>query len=761
MRLISQTTEKSATAMEQIRNFIETFDGKSLEEISDLEVEYTERILKEIADVSLEELIFVFRLVAAVVEDHSWSEAASELVLFLKLNFDSQKTPDHPSSNHLKPEAALELLRLANSITNCEFVLSGWNFFTQIGSVSRADLLLRNFQNRSKIRQNSYRKLQREIDLRLLGGPKTQRLLSSTVGFDLQAINEVNDRLTRNLSANLNAALDSMLAQKRNDLGIRSQFSMPMSTLEHAFQIDLVQANKIIEAFAYRPDPSTSVQKILDSWRAKPDALWGRVYVDGKTVHVLSAGLLGGESPRSAIETLLSQDEAAWAKYLKLRGDATEEFTSDVLKELLPGWDHSTNVYFVGAHGDVALNKDADLSNRSVSETFEIDHIARHGRFLIAIDAKSGSTARLRQSRTLGKFKSGLSSIVTKGDEQTLRICSLIKNHKGFWKGSTWVDLPEVLETFSLVVSLEDVGDIASQSAALADAQILQLENRLILVSLHDLLVIRDVRTEDFELIAYLRNRSNSDVWKFFAALEELDLFSYFLSSGLHVPPDPKFLSAKYLNYVSNPKAKRDYAEFEPRFLNDQLELFNVIFEPELHPNQDVQLSDLRARKSDLYTQVDTALAETFGLSAVNIRAELFTLSSDSWSEMAKSLKTIQASESSDHLRHTYVMEFYSRENALCLVFMVLGRSEKADEQVAWLEDYLRQRKYFMQATLALGCIFNSDLELKSVNLMDFQYEYDERLAAEVAGKPFRKAAPSLPPYAKRAGKQGKNKKRR
>jgi hypothetical protein len=43
MRLISQTTEKSATAMEQIRNFVETFDGKSLVEISDLEVEYTER----------------------------------------------------------------------------------------------------------------------------------------------------------------------------------------------------------------------------------------------------------------------------------------------------------------------------------------------------------------------------------------------------------------------------------------------------------------------------------------------------------------------------------------------------------------------------------------------------------------------------------------------------------------------------------------------------------------------------------------------
>lgn len=761
MRLISQTTEKSATAMHQIQNFIETFDGKSLKEISDLEIEYTERILKEIADVPIEELIFAFRLLAAVVENDSWSEAASELVLFLKLNFDSQKTSDHPSSNLLKPEAALELLRLANLITNCEFVLSGWNFFTQMGSVSRADLLLRNFQNRSKIRQNSYRQLQREIDLRIFGGPKAQRLLLSTVGFDLQTINEVNDRLTRNLSANLNAVLDSMMEQKRNVLKIRSQFSVPMSALEHDLQIDLVQANKIVEAFEYRPDPSTSVQKILDSWRARPDALWGRVYVDGTTVHLLSAGLLGGESPRSAIETLLSQDETKWAKYLKLRGDATEEFTSEVLQELLPGWHHSTNVNFVGAHGDVALNKDADLANRSISETFEIDHIASHGRFLIAVDAKSGSTARLRQSRTLGRFKSGLSSIVTKGDEQTLRICSLIKNHKGFWKGSAWVDLPDVLETFSLVVSLEDVGDIASQSGALADAQILQPENRLILISLHDLLVIRDVRTEDFELIAYLRHRSSSDVWKYFAALEELDLFSYFLSSGLHVPPDPRILSAKYLNYVSNPKAKREYAEFEPRFLNDQLELFNVIFEPELHPHQDVQLSDLRAGKSDLYTQVDAAIEETYGLSAVNIRAELLTLSSDSWSEIAKALQTIQASEKSDHLRHSYVMEFYSRDNALCLVFMVLGRSEGADEQVAWLEDYLIQRKYFMQATLALGCIFASNLELESVKLLDFQYEYDERLAAEVAGKPFRKAAPSLPPYAKRAGQQAKNKKRR
>lgn len=761
MRLISQSSEKSETAMDQIRNFIETFDGKSPEEISELEAEYAERILREIAGVPLEELIFVFRLLAAVIESDSWSEAASELILFLKLNSSPHGTSDPPSSNHLRPEAGLELLRLANLIVHCEFVLSSWTFFKQTGSVSRADLLLRNFQNRSKIRQNSYRKIQREIDLRVIGGTKVRNLLSSKVGFDLQTINAVNDRLTRNLTANLNDALDRVVASTSGHLKIRSQFSMTLSNLEKELQIDSVQLRKIIETFEYRPGSTTSVQEILVSWRAKPDALWGRVYVGGNTLHILSAGLLGGESPRSAIETKLSQDKASWAKYVELRGDATEELTSEVLSDLLPGWDHSRNVNFVGAHGDVALDKEADLSNRSLSETFEIDHIANHGRFLIAIDAKSGSTARLRKSRTLGVYKSGLSSIVSKGDEQTLRICSLIKKYKGFWKGTTWVDLPEVLETFSLVVSLDEVGDISSQSAALADAEILQPGSRLILISMHDLLVVRDVRTEDFELIAYLRNRSNPDVWKYFSALEELDLFSYFLSSGLHVPPDPKVLSSKYPNYVSTPKAKREYAEFEHRFLNDQLELFNVLLEPELHPEQDVQISDLRAGRSHIYAQVDTALAEIFGLTALNIRSELFTFSSDSWSEIGKALKTLQGLEESDHLPHSYVMEFYSRENAICLVFMILGRSEQMDVQLTWLEDYLRQRKYFMQATVALGCIFTSNLELESLKLLDFQYEYDESLAAEIVGKPFRKAASSLPPYAKRAGKRVKNKRSR
>ncbi len=755
MRFISQTPDKSTTAIGQIRSFIEKFDGKSLEEISAMQIEHVEKILTEIEGVPLEELIFVFRLLAGVIDHDTWSEAAAELVLYLKLNFEPLKDRHDSTNSHLTPDSALELLKQANAITNCEFVLSGWNFFTQMGSIGNADLLLRNFQTKSKVRQSSYRKIQREIDLRIIGSPKMQKLFSSTLGFDLQTINSVNDRLTQNLSANLNAAVASLIDPESENAQFQSEFSIPLSNLENALDLDSVQASKVIEAFEYIPSADTSVQGLLNSWRATPDALWGKVYVDGQSLHILSGGLLGGESPRSAIEKKLREDDVAWPKYAKLRGDSNEEFTSEVLKDLLAGWQHSTNVNFVGKHNGVSLNKAADLSNRELSETFEIDHIATNGRFLLAIDAKSGSTTRVRESRTLAKYKSGLSSIVTKGDDQTLRICSLVKENKGFWKGTTWIDLPEVLETFSLVVSLDDVGDIASQSDALADAKILQPDNRLILMSLHDLLVIRDVQTQDFEFIAYLRNRTNPDMWKHFSALEELDFFSYFLSSGLHVPANPKALSAKYPNYQSTPKAKREHAEFEPRFLNDQLELFNAFFEPELHPRQDIQMSDLRAKKSDLQIQVDTALAETFGLAAVNIRAELFTFSSDAWTEIAQALKTLESLEKTDHLRHSYVMEFYSQDNGICLVFLVLGRSEGSEEQITWLNEYLSQRKYFMQATVGLGCVFTPNLELDSVHLLDFRFEYDAVLAASIAGKPFRKAEPSLPPYAKR-GKKAK-----
>lgn len=131
---------------------------------------------------------------------------------------------------------------------------------------------------------------------------------------------------------------------------------------------------------------------------------------------------------------------------------------------------------------------------------------------------------------------------------------------------------------------------------------------------------------------------------------------------------------------------------------------------------------------------------------SLNARTELRGLLKAEWDNIAGIVDRLVDRSKLDGVSHTCALQYFTSSNSITLIVETSGSNRNG----MTLSQYVEERKYFTQSSLALGLSFSTSNELIDVVLTDGLHKVDIDLAAQVAGRKFKAMPTNVPPYARK-----------
>ncbi|WP_344836076.1 hypothetical protein [Kribbella ginsengisoli] len=403
-----------------------------------------------------------------------------------------------------------------------------------------------------------------------------------------------------------------------------------------------------------------------------------------------------------------------WEQYQAHRGKVLERRISENLARVIPdaeSWEGFE--YFVPANADEAAGVPSGYSKLVEGDLLVVkDDVA------LIVEAKAVALASKARAGSRGRLQSDLTRIITSAAAQARRLKSILERDGGFrTRGNDWVALPDVREIHTVAVSLDDLTGVATTSQELVDAGLLESVDVPWTVSLHDLQLICDLVDLPSEFLLYLRRRRDPETTAYYAAPDELDLFLYFLDTGLYVEPDPR-LVRKDLPYVkvrATDVKRRQRQRW--RYLTSRTDALDAWYYGELAGRSDVPKPTMsKAAMSGFIQKLEDAGAKAW----LSIGATLLSASGDVQEELVRAAEKLLATPDPTGRGRSMTTAIGStKQDAWVLVWV--GRPARQDPEMfaGRLGEYLRAKKYQLQ--IDRGCIFVFDESTKE--LVDVIYD--------------------------------------
>lgn len=699
-------------------------------------------------------MLTLLRVPLAFGPDDSSAHAAMELVISIAYwNLQHEIVNAEISREKFNP---LRALSQASEILTFEQVLT--QFVPQHSKESVHELLSRRKLEVLRIRQQTYLSLEFEINQNILNNELVEKLAIQHIGFTFDQLSSFRSAVVSIQQDQVEQMLYQWEEVKDTDptyLPKKSPFTISLKHLAQVARLDIAIVDRIADAFNVDIPQHHNARAAYEYWLANLDSIWGRLVRNGGEITILTFGEVGGDSYRKHFENAIKVTDA-WDAYEKVRSDSTERMAQEAFSNILDKWSMTPNLNYIGE-----LKGSKDLSRVSTFEakdtvTFELDILFTRESLALAVEVKSGDTVKAKSAGNPRRLRNGLDSTIISGDSQTFRFSQLLQHFGGYWSGRVWHDLGTIRESFSVVVSLDEIGGIASQSQALADAGLIDQSNRVWVISLHDLLVLREIKVTEVELCAYLRVRTSRLFWKYYSAMEELDFMAAFLRNGLILPPDIAALRKAHSQYSGPTKEqKRVFANFPRQVLGDQMGMINILLQPHIYPHQQASHLDLRSSDVPLRAEIINRLEAIFPDTSLNARTELTALIDDDWRGISNILDGLVRRTKQDGKTHTCALQYFSAANSLTIIIETQGGSNGPLP----LTQYVQERKYFSESTLGLGLSFSKSMELTDIVMLDSIHRIDSVLSKQVAQRNFKPMPKNIPPYARKT-KVRKRKKR-
>ena len=219
------------------------------------------------------------------------------------------------------------------------------------------------------------------------------------------------------------------------------------------------------------------------------------------------------------LETTLLTANASQNVYSNHRGRSLETKLSKILTNFLPQAELLENIKFRSTDGGRG----------------EADLVLLLGDVAIIIEAKAGTILKQGETVTVPKFKKRLHQNIAQASKQVEKMRQVIEESKSIpLERGQPIDLSDIREVHTVIVTLDDLLDLAAQPLDLVDAKILEKEVQLPwIVSLGDLQLILALIKEPSELLVYLRRRRDPVIARKYWSTDELDLFQVFRRTGL------------------------------------------------------------------------------------------------------------------------------------------------------------------------------------------------------------------------------------
>ncbi|WP_155846841.1 preprotein translocase subunit SecA [Arthrobacter sp. 131MFCol6.1] len=412
------------------------------------------------------------------------------------------------------------------------------------------------------VRNSSYPEMVVETLSQLFGTPEISQQLKADLGFDARDAVQVLDSCHELQVDRLNIRRRRLFEASELRDGVEVGVEVLVEAFEawkDAFEpsVELVSVTiaeiceetnlpesvvtAVLDFFSFNPR-DRSAHQLVDDFIAGINQLRSHPVMRSKSD---AAMLVHGAHVLPAVRERLEKHlkaTSAWELYQKHRGDLLERLTTAALRRVLDSatmWD--------GFEYYVPANEGEERGHHSrFSKRVEGDHLIIQDDVAIIVEDKAvavSSRSRTGESRSLRR---DLTGIITKASEQASRLKERIQCDGGLRiHKQGWLDLSNIREIHTIAVSLDDLLFASTATSELVRAGILKSDRIPWTVSIHDLDLITQLVDRPSEFLLYLRRRCNPEATVFYSAPDELDLFLYFLESGLYVEPDPDYVRSQ------------------------------------------------------------------------------------------------------------------------------------------------------------------------------------------------------------------------
>ncbi|MBO3084114.1 hypothetical protein [Cellulomonas fengjieae] len=430
------------------------------------------------------------------------------------------------------------------------------------------------------VRGRQYVSMAERINEATLRRPNADATWRRVLGFGYADVLAVRETLVDVLGAEHQAVLeriaDAAATDAAPDAGtlaaLRSLFMTP-SVLDLITPgqvaghtgLDPDVVTRVLDVFSVAPNGRTSLELIEEFVAGRnPMAGKGIIKAPGRGYLVLP-GAIALDEIRRAAEAPIAKDAAAWAKYGKGRDATAEALVADTFHRLVQGHGdiHRQLRYRAAPRAGQAVDLSASSTSARQAESAEADALLVLDGVALCIEVKAGSIRTpSRQGRTTHLHRD-LKETVRKAAAQADRLRTLMATHHGLWlEDGSWLDLPDIREIYSVVVTLDDLGPAALDVEALVRSGVLTQTILPWIVSVHDILVIAELFDRPEEFLTYLRRRTNRDAALWVTAVDELDIVMWFIGGGFYFEPDPDRLHHDHPGgRPPTAKDRRNYAD--------------------------------------------------------------------------------------------------------------------------------------------------------------------------------------------------------
>lgn len=651
----------------------------------------------------------------------------------------------------------------------------GWESQDSSGDDMRA-LAWRLASHETTVRGRQYLQVATIINDAVLRTPQTDAAFRAGLGFTYDQVLAVREGVMDLAGASIERAIDLVYEAAQAggpptpeaESAARALYETPSSLhlatagqIADAAQVGPGVADGIMEAFSARPD-GRGPEELLNAFCAGRNPLAGTAILcaPGRGYLPLPGAMAVDEIRRTCERPL--KGTPGWTRYGRARDQAVERLAIDTVEAAVGGKAkvHRNLRYRFTEDGH-------DLSSTSTTHrsapTTEADALLVLDGVALCVEVKAGDLRPRSRQGGSAHLEGDMAKTVKEAAQQADRLRSLIETHRGLWlDGGGWLDLDAVHEIHSIVVCLDDLGPLSLATAELVRAGVLTQDHLPWVVSVHDLVVFKQVLDRPEQFLTYLRRRTNRDAAMWITGSDELDILMWFVAGGFYFEADPDRLFAMHPN-SKRPTAKQRklYAEqgrTQVGTLTDTLDAF-YYYDAELssQPAPCPRRSPMDSRLSRIFNSMRDASAPGWWRASADIDGH----SDQSQRGMAQSIEATMAASAADRAFHTFATGGFDDTGRWIYIFAAGPDSPHIRER---LELYLSAKKHQDHADRALGVLLGHDGKPRLTIWLDDPWVEDpglDELARRMRLVPPDRSPSVRPPTVKRTRKPRRRKRGR
>ena len=630
----------------------------------------------------------------------------------------------------------------------------------------------------TSVRGRQYGQVASQINEGILRHPRAETAWRSTLGYtydDVLAIRrslveicgtaheEVLSRIESAARANVapdeeTIAALTALFETPSQLGL---VSIEQVTEESGLAVDLCRA--VLDEFSIRPDGRSALDLVSAFVHGRnPMAGKGIIGTPDRGYLVLPGAIALDEVRRTCEQKI--KKTRAWSRYGAHRDRTAETVALDAVGRVVHerGLLHRSLEYRAVPRPGSTVDLSSSSTTAEQADLAEADGLLVLDGVAVCVEVKAGDLRPRSRQGGIHELDGDLRKTVREAARQADRLRSLIVANHGLWRSDgSWLDLTDVQEVYTIVVSLDDLGPVALAVDQLVRSNVLTQVDLPWIVSLHDLIVTADVLDSPEQFLTYLRRRTNRDAALWVTASDELDILMWYVHGGFYFEPDPDRLHSRHPTTVPPTKKERHAYSDQGRTLvgtfTDPLDAWFYWQEgssgaPAERPSR---------LMNPLLQAISGHLRDNDAPGWWRAAADLDGYSAQAQDGIAENIETTLAATARDGGFHTFASGGLDDTGNWLLIF---ASGPATTDSAKHLQLYVTAKKHQLRADRALGVLLDPDKRPRLTIWLPHPAEDDpelDQVVRDMGLRPLVHTPRVVPPHVKRSTKPGGKKKQR